>query len=248
MYKSMAHVYDWSGSLAFSELVYKQITEIFEQQAIIPPAQVLDLACGTGSLTKLLAENGYSVTGIDSEPAMLALAEKKCAGLSPQPLFLPGDMQDFHLETQVDAVLCHYDSLNHLSNETELQATFTRVYEALKPGGFFLFDLNTLENYETFWTGKDTDEGPNYQLKTTASFNKETFKASVDFILLEYDETGQLTQQTDTLHEVYFNESAVKEYLKLAGFDFVQQSELQNPMALATEAALKTFWVCQKQQ
>jgi len=106
-----------------------------------PVRTVAELACGTGSLARLLAERGYQVTALDLSPDMLAAAEQKCRDL-PVTL-LCQDMTRFTLLEPVDAVLCCLDSVNYVTRPAALRRTFQRVFRYLKPGGLFLFDAKT---------------------------------------------------------------------------------------------------------
>lgn len=246
MYTQLAHIYDWAGSLEFAETIEKRDREIFAQEGIAPPARVIDLACGTGNLSLRLAQLGYDVLGIDIAPAMLEQAQRKQNEKDPtgqlQLRFVKDDMRYFLSDTRVDVVVCHYDSLNHLSNESELRGVFAQVSQALKPSGLFLFDLNTLENYRTFWNGGDTDEGPNYRLKTSARFDENMGKAEVSFHVDEYTETGELIAREESVTEQYFNETAVQKYLTAVDFYDIQ-SEPFNPIPeVPADFPLKTFW------
>lgn len=104
---------------------------------------VVDLACGTGSLTVLLARRGYEVTGVDLSPDMLAIAADKCGALDPPPLLLCQDMSRLRLLRPADAVVCCLDSLNYVTRPAAARRTFRRVWEALRPGGLFVFDIRT---------------------------------------------------------------------------------------------------------
>ena len=106
-----------------------------------PVRSVAELGCGTGSLTKLLAQRGYAVTALDLSPDMLTVADQKCQGLGVQ--FLCQDMTKLHLPGQVDAVLSCLDSVNYITRPRDLRRMFQRVYEVLSPGGLFLFDVKT---------------------------------------------------------------------------------------------------------
>jgi SAM-dependent methyltransferase len=250
MYTQLAHLYDWAGSLEFAEAVWRKDRALLEAQGIEPPARILDLACGTGNLSLLLAQAGYDVLGLDIAPAMLDEARRKQAEQDPQGVwkmcFSQDDMRYFLLDTPMDAVLCHYDSLNHLSNESELRGVFAQVAQALRPGGLFLFDLNTLENYRTFWNGNDTDEGPNYRLRTTSRFDEGQGKAEVLFHVDEYNEEGELIAREESVMEQYFNETAVEKYLMAADFYDIRHEPF-NPVAdLSSDFPLKTFWQCRR--
>ncbi|WP_295582811.1 class I SAM-dependent methyltransferase [uncultured Oscillibacter sp.] len=105
---------------------------------------VLDLACGTGTIACLLAERGYQVTATDGSEEMLTQAMAKAAALPGQPpLFLHQAMPRLRLLRPVDAAVSTLDSLNYLTRERDLRETFRRVYRWLRPGGLFLFDVNT---------------------------------------------------------------------------------------------------------
>jgi SAM-dependent methyltransferase len=99
---------------------------------------ILELACGTGSVLKQLADD-YQVTGVDRSKEMLAIAAAKV----PQARLLAGDMTGVHLEETFDAVLCVYDSINHLVKFDQWKAVFDRAREHLGARGIFIFDINT---------------------------------------------------------------------------------------------------------
>lgn len=109
----------------------------------IPVRTVLDLACGTGTVSCLLAEAGYQVTATDGSEEMLTQAMQKAASMEHPPLFVCQSMPALRLPERVDAAVSTVDSLNYLTRERDLKETFRRVYRALNPGGRFLFDVNT---------------------------------------------------------------------------------------------------------
>ena len=104
-----------------------------------PVRSVVELGCGTGSLTALLARRGYRMTAVDLSPDMLALADQKCEGLGA--LFLCQDMSRLALLDRADAVISCLDSVNYVTRPAALRRTFQRVYQSLAPGGLFLFDV-----------------------------------------------------------------------------------------------------------
>ena len=251
MYEELAHLYDWPGSLEFTENILARDLAILNAEGITPPASIVDLACGTGTLALSLAQAGYKTTGLDIAAGMITQAKRKQVERDPEfkipACFAEGDMRYFLLDEPVDVVVCHYDSLNHLSNETELRGTFIQVAQALKPGGLFLFDLNTLENYQTYWNGRDTYEGPNYRLRTTSTFEEAQSKAAVQFMVDEYNDEGELLSRSETVYEQYFNETAVEKYLMAAGFVDIRYEAFNPVNDLPEDFPLKSFWQCKRQ-
>lgn len=110
---------------------------------------ILDLGCGTGTLTELLAKKGYSMIGVDNSQEMLQVAIEKKAESGADILYLLQDMRELELYGAVGAVICVCDSLNYLLKEDDILTVFRLVDNYLYPGGVFIFDFNTVYKYET---------------------------------------------------------------------------------------------------
>ena len=142
-YESLASAYDGLTT----DVAYRAVLSFF--QTILrnngkKPERVLDLACGTGSMSVLLAEAGYRVLAADISEEMLTVAAQKAATLEvPPPFFICQPMQRLRLPYRVDAVCCFLDSLNYVTEPEDCRWAFHRVYEALEEGGVFFFDINT---------------------------------------------------------------------------------------------------------
>ena len=108
---------------------------------------VLELGCGTGTVTEMLADAGYDMIGIDNSEEMLAEAMEKRAESGHDILYLLQDMQDFELYGTVRAVISVCDSMNYLTDEEDLEYLFALVNNYLDPGGLFIFDMNTVHKY-----------------------------------------------------------------------------------------------------
>lgn len=108
---------------------------------------VLDLGCGTGTLTQMLHKKGYDMIGVDNSPEMLGIAMEKSAESGEGILYLLQDMRELELYSTVGTVLSVCDSLNYLLEEKELLQVFRLVNNYLYPGGLFLFDFNTVYKY-----------------------------------------------------------------------------------------------------
>ncbi len=152
IYRDYAHVYDRSGQIAYALKMLPYLEALLARHAFIGDA-ALDVACGTGTLALGLTQKGWRVYGIDASPDMLAQARQKAAGLdSPVAVtWLQADMRDFALPEAVDLAISTYDSLNYLLTFDDLCRTFGCVARALRPGGLFLFDMNTESAFLRDW-------------------------------------------------------------------------------------------------
>lgn len=154
-YERYAPAYDASGQVRFALLVHIYLHELLARH----PAhgrRALDLACGTGTLAVLLAEDGWEVTGVDASPAMLVEAAAKLVGSpsSERVRLVRADMADLRGRVRAaafDLATCTYDSLNYLLSEAELAAAFAAAAAALAPGGLYIADMNTRHFLEHEW-------------------------------------------------------------------------------------------------
>ncbi len=110
---------------------------------------ILDLGCGTGTLTELMAKKGYDMIGVDNAPEMLQIAMDKREASGLDILYLLQDMRELELYGTVGAVISVCDSVNYLLEEEDIIRTFRLVNDYLYPEGLFLFDFNTVYKYET---------------------------------------------------------------------------------------------------
>ena len=112
----------------------------------IPVHTVLDLACGTGTMTWILTGRGYEMIGVDASEEMLAAAMGKSGSVEGvAPIFLHQSMPRLDLYGTVDGAICCLDSLNYLTNPKDVQRTFERLRLFVAPGGVLIFDINTVE-------------------------------------------------------------------------------------------------------
>ncbi len=108
---------------------------------------ILDLGCGTGTLTEMLARKGYDMIGVDNAQEMLQIAIKKREQSGLDILYLLQDMREFELYGTVGAVVSVCDSINYLLEEEDVLQTFRLIHNYLYPGGIFIFDFNTVYKY-----------------------------------------------------------------------------------------------------
>lgn len=107
------------------------------------PQQILDIGCGTGNITIPLAALGYGVVGVDASDSMLKTAREKAAQAGVSIDFVQQHVQDLSLAGMFDAAISTCDSLNYVLEEGAMREAFARIRQHLRPGGLFLFDLNS---------------------------------------------------------------------------------------------------------
>lgn len=160
-YKDFSQFYD---GLTFN-VDYHKRADYFEEicaRFSHPAGIVLDLACGTGSLTIELKKRGYDVYGIDGSEDMLSRAMEKSYDEELSVLFLCQDMRNIDLYGTINTCICTLDSINHLTEKDDVQKTFDRVSFFMEKDGLFIFDVNTVYKHRTILADNtfvyDTDE------------------------------------------------------------------------------------------
>lgn len=148
-YTGFAEVYDLFMDNVPYEAWSQYLIRLLQEYGI-EEGLVLDLGCGTGKMTRLLAQAGYDMIGIDYSEEMLQIARE--ASFDPDAeeqdiLYLLQDMREFELYGTVRAVVSVCDSINYILEEEELLQVFLLVNNYLDPGGIFIFDMNTLYKY-----------------------------------------------------------------------------------------------------
>ncbi|MBR3102327.1 MAG: class I SAM-dependent methyltransferase [Lachnospiraceae bacterium] len=145
-YTDFAEVYD----MLMDDVPYREwaerIIRILHENGI-EDGLILDLGCGTGTLTELLAEAGYDMIGVDLSPEMLDVANMKKVESGHDILYLCQDMRAFELYGTVRAVICVCDSINYILKEEELTQVFQLVNNYLDPQGLLILDFNTVHKY-----------------------------------------------------------------------------------------------------
>lgn len=140
-YSSLPAFYDrLTGDVPYMEFA-DFIEAIFAEYGVEAKI-LLDLACGTGTLMRIMAERGYDMIGVDTSWEMLSAAREKAEGLDPAPLLLCQPAEELDLYGTVDAAVCTLDGVNYMHPDT-IGEVFRRVHLFLEPGGVFVFDINS---------------------------------------------------------------------------------------------------------
>jgi len=219
-YEALAASYDRFTN----DVPYEQVADFLESLLRVHGKSVrtvLDLACGTGTLSCIFAERGYSVLGADQSEEMLTQAYSKAMELPERPMFIHQSMQELELPQPVDLVVCTLDSLNYLTRPADCRETIRRVHDALNPGGVFLFDVNTPEKLRNLDGQVFLDEDEDQYCVWRASFDE---RENICYYGMDiFQRQGRLWRRSLEEHAEYaYALSELREYLAGAGFSRVE--------------------------
>ena len=220
-YTSFAAVYDmFMDNIPYEDWGAYVISLLREQG--IEDGLILDLGCGTGSMTEILAREGYDMTGIDISPDMLQIAIEKRMESGADILYLNQDMREFELYGTVRAIVSICDSMNYLLEKEDLVQTLRLVNNYLDPEGIFIFDLNTEYKYREL-LGQSTiaEDRQESSFIWDNSFDEET-KINEYSLSLFIQEKGELYRKyQETHYQRSYSLDEVKEAIAEAGMEFV---------------------------
>jgi SAM-dependent methyltransferase len=227
-YSALARFYDQLNS----EIDYSAWTDFvetcFARYLEKKPELVLDLACGTGSMTMELAARGYDMIGIDGSGEMLSEAFSRSLSAGKSILFLEQDMRSFELYGTVGAVTCCLDSLNYLLGEGELSTCFSLVHNYLDPDGLFLFDMNTPYKFRNIYGDNayvmedeivyDEDDSSLVYCGWQNAYDPQTKLCQFYLSLFEQNADGSFARADEVQTERCYELSEIQEALDRAGF------------------------------
>ena len=145
-YTSFAAVYDtFMDNIPYEE--WEKYLKSLLYEYGVREGLVLELGCGTGNMTEILAQSGYDMIGVYNAEEMLEIAIEKRMKSGLDILYLQQDMREFELYGTVKAIVSVCDSVNYILEEEELEEVFRLVNNYLDPGGVFIFDFNTVYKY-----------------------------------------------------------------------------------------------------
>jgi len=137
-------VFAESYDALMAEVDYQSLADYYNSMLGSPSGILLDLACGTGRLSAIMAGKGWSVIGVDNSVEMLSRARQH-----KEITYICQDITELDLYGTVNAAICSLDGLNHLYDEAQLRKALERVSLFMEPGGLFAFDMNTVYKHET---------------------------------------------------------------------------------------------------
>ncbi|KAB2952317.1 class I SAM-dependent methyltransferase [Heliorestis acidaminivorans] len=223
MYRSFAAYYD----RLMADVDYDSWINFAEQAfALAPkrPQQILDLACGTGAITKRLLDRGYDVVGVDLSPEMLALsADCNQSYLeASRLLLLAQDMRRLELPFTVDAVVSFLDSLNYLESYKELAQVFERISRVLAEGGIFVADLHTEHKLSTM-VGNDVfyEVSDDMAYLWLNHYDAEQRAVEMELTFFVARENGLYERFEEFHRQQCFSQEEIEKALTEAGLDII---------------------------
>lgn len=217
------------GPLAFwydrltLDIPYEAFVDFYEKEFSADGGEfkiLLDLCCGTGTLTWLLAERGYEMIAADASPDMLMQAASKAAEVSVPPLFLCQDASALDLYGTVDAAVCSLDGMNYIQ-ESELPEVFHRLHLFVRPGGLLIFDIKTPEWFRSVDGSVSVDETEDMLCLWRAEFDTE--ENAICYGMDIFSKSGSLWRRDSEEHIEYAHSpERLAELLEIAGFENVR--------------------------
>lgn len=243
-YCSFAEYYDSLTSNVDYRKTAEYVSDILNENGI-NKGILLDLACGTGTMSLIMAQKGYDVIGVDNSPEMLGEAREKALEAGEDILFLCQDMCSIDLYGTVDCTVCLLDSLNHLESKEELLEAFKRVSLFTVPGGLFVFDVNT-EYKHKYVLGDNTFVYDNDDVYCVWQNEYDDESKTVEIFLDFFqEENGLYRRSSEYFAERAFSDSDIKNLLSEAGFtDIKAYGELRKTAPSDTEE--RVFYVARK--
>lgn len=181
---------------------------------------VLDLCCGTGTLTCMMAEKGYEMIAADASADMLAEAYNKAMTLDAPPLFLCQEASELDLYGTVDAAVCSLDGMNYIE-PGKIPEVFRRLHLFVRPGGLVIFDVRLPEWFRSLDGEIFADENDDVLCLWRASFD-ETENAMI-YGMDIFSRRGKLWERGSEEHIEYAHEpETLKTLLLNAGFTDVE--------------------------
>jgi SAM-dependent methyltransferase len=267
IYQEYAPFYDGSGQLRFAVLIGQYLRELLERHPVAG-RRALDLACGTGTLALLLADEGWDVIGLDRSAAMLDQADAKAENMATlgQVVFVQGDMcalpasdhrpptNDQRLDalssfvlrpSSFDLVTCVYDSLNYLLDERELAACFEGVARVLAPGGLLVADMNTRHFLEHDWGTCEVIEQAGFVQVTQSYFDPAAACSTMVLSCFAGDDQRGYTRFDETHIERAYTPDVVERLLGSAGLEVEALYDCFTFQPI-TERTQRFAWVARK--
>jgi SAM-dependent methyltransferase len=183
---------------------------------------------------------GIKVFAVDLSPTMCRLARVKARRVGAHIRVIRGDMRTFRLPERVDLITCEFDAVNHLAHRSDLAKTAKAVARALRPGGFFFFDVNRRWHLEKNWPGMHWAEESGVVMIMRGSYDRRREKGCLDLEWFVRENTCW-RRLREHIEQVWWTDEEIRRSLREAGFDRIQSADARH--FLPTARGTRTFYL-----
>ena len=244
-YSGFAKVYD----LFMDNIPYEEWTEYVKEllaEEGITEGILLDLGCGTGSVTELLAKSGFDMIGIDNSEEMLDIAMEKRDESGLDILYLLQDMREFELYGTVRGVVSICDSMNYILDDEDLLDVFKLVHNYLDNDGIFIFDMNTMYKYREILSDNTFAEDREESSFIWENFYDEEEEINqYDLSLFVQEEDGRYRKYEETHLQRAYEQNTVEELIKESGLELLHVYDAFT-RELPAEDSQRIYYVCRR--
>ena len=244
-YSGFAKVYD----LFMDNIPYEEWTDYVKEllaEEGIKDGILLDLGCGTGSVTELLAKAGFDMIGIDNSEEMLDIAMEKRYESGLDILYLLQDMREFELYGTVRGVVSICDSMNYILDDEDLLDVFKLVHNYLDNDGIFIFDMNTMYKYREILSDNTFAEDREESSFIWENFYDEEEEINqYDLSLFVQEEDGRYRKYEETHLQRAYEQKTVEELIKESGLELLHVYDAFT-RELPAEDSQRIYYVCRR--
>lgn len=217
-YNNLSKFYDDLNSHVDYQKFVLYYEKIFKKYKIKPEI-IVDLACGSGTLTQLLSKQGYDMIGIDISSEMLDIALNKKIDSNLDILYINQDICSFDLFGTAEAMVCALDGINHIINKNDLMSCFKNCRLFLDPKGVFIFDINTKYKFEKILHGNsNVFESEGAFCVSEHTFDKKDRLFYYDITIFNRNDNDRYLKLNDCIVERAYSTEEIFDLLNRAGF------------------------------
>ena len=244
-YSGFAKVYDlFMDNIPYEEWT-NYVKELLAEEGI-KDGILLDLGCGTGSVTELLAKAGFDMIGIDNSEEMLDIAMEKRYESGLNILYLLQDMREFELYGTVKGVVSICDSMNYILDDEDLLDVFKLVHNYLDNDGIFIFDMNTMYKYREILADHTFAEDREESSFIWENFYDEEEEINqYDLSLFVQEEDGRFRKYEETHLQRAYEQETVEELIKESGLELLHVYDAFT-RELPAEDSQRIYYVCRR--
>lgn len=202
IYDRFASIYQRGPYVRFSQNLAESVLPEYLESLGVQPRYLLDVACGEGSFAVAMSKLGYKVTGIDQSQQMIDLARERANEAEAAVNFRVEDMRCLPFKGEFDLVTCFFDSMNYLLTIRDLQEAIQAAFDALKPGGLYIFDMNTVYGLAVDWMREKTyiqNEADDFIEIHQQEFDYENLIATMSITI--FKQRGDLWERIEETHQ-----------------------------------------------